>query len=51
MVLVLMNGLYFALRSGSEHCQLRHNPCQIEVVDILKDDPVFDTSQRTTQGG
>ena len=31
--IIFMNGLYFALRSGDEHRQLRHNHCQIQVVD------------------
>ena len=28
-----MCGVYFAVRSGQENCQLRHSPCQIEVVE------------------
>ena len=31
--MVIMNGIYFALRSGSEQRQLRSDPCQIEVVE------------------
>ena len=31
--MIYMNGLYFALRSGEEHRQLRHNPCQIQVIE------------------
>ena len=29
-----MNGVYFALRSGSEHRQLRSEPCQIQVIEV-----------------
>ena len=31
--MVFCNGLYFALRSGQEHRQLRLRPCQIEIIE------------------
>ena len=32
-MMVVMIGLYFALRSGDEHRQLRSHPCQIQVIE------------------
>lgn len=37
--IIYMNGVYFALRSGDEHRQLRHNPCQIQVVERAGERP------------
>ena len=35
--MIYINGVYFALRSGTEHGQLRHKPCQIQVMDAEGD--------------
>lgn len=37
--IIYMNGLYFALRSGDEHRNLRLNPCQIQVIEKPGDRP------------
>ena len=52
-----MNGVYFALRSNAEHRQLRHKPCQIQVMDAEGDRPYMyleyseDLSKKITQEG
>lgn len=51
---VFYNGIYFALRSGREHRQLRNFPCQIDVVEKPGERPYLlyheDTS-KNHQGG
>ncbi len=37
--MVFCNGLYFALRSGREHGQLRLRPCQIELIEMEGERP------------
>ena len=34
--MVVINGIYFALRSGGEHHQLWSDPCQIQLVEICR---------------
>ena len=50
--MVVVNGIFFALHSGSEHCQLRSHPCKIEIVEKPVDDHTSFTQkifQRTGQ--
>ena len=46
---VFYNGLYFALRSGQEHRQLRRNPCQIEVVERPDERPYLIYTEDTSK--
>ena len=43
--MVFMNGLYFALRSGKEHRQLRSDPCQIELIERPGERPYLKYSE------
>ena len=43
--MVFCNCLYFALRSGQEHRQLRLNPCQIEVIEQPGERPYLKYSE------
>ena len=47
--IVFMNGLYFALRSGSEHRALRFFPPQIEVVEREGEHPYLQYTEDTSK--
>ena len=47
--IVFMNGLYFALRSGSEHRTLRFFPPQIEVVEREGEHPYLQYTEDTSK--
>ena len=46
-----MNALYFALRSGNEHHQLRHNPCQIQIIKNPGERPYTENVSKNHPGG
>lgn len=47
--ILVMNGLYFALRSGAEHRQLRSNPCQIQVIEKPRQRPYLEYVEDTSK--
>ena len=49
--IIYMNGVYFALRSGAEHRQLRHKPCHIQVMDVEGDRPYLEHVSKNHPGG
>ena len=52
--LVYMVGLYFALRSGSEHRRLRYTPAQIQLIEKPHSHPYLiyqENISKTNQGG
>ncbi|XP_019856464.1 PREDICTED: glutamine-rich protein 1-like [Amphimedon queenslandica] len=44
-----MNGLYFALRSGKEHRQLRYSPCQIKIIEKERQIPYLEFSEEISK--
>ena len=44
-----MNGLYFALRSGKEHRQLRYSPCQIKIIEKEGQIPYLEYSEEISK--
>ena len=46
---VFYNGIYFALRSGQEHRQLRREPCQIKVMEHPGERPYLKYTEDTSK--
>ncbi len=49
--MVVMNDLYFALRSGKEHRKLRFSPCQITLHKNEGDRPYLEYIEDTSRTG
>ena len=48
-IVIFYIGLYFALRSGREHRQLRLNPCQIQLVESDGERPYLKYTEDTSK--
>ena len=47
--IIYMNGVYFALRSGAEHRQLRYKPCQIQMIEHPGERPYLEYSENVSK--